>query len=273
MGISSKYQRDYSNVSFDNPRLLKKRENRKLFLARTISIISGVIIIALFYFIFYSSFFRVTTYEVNGLQKIKQENIDNIINNYLNKRRLLIFSHHNFWLLDKNGLKTEINKYYYFEQLEIKRKLPNRLIINISEKQPMINWVSNELCFHVDLSGNAIGYCENDSGLVTIRDLQQKEVKIGSLVASPETLNYIINLHQQATNILKERYKPLYYELNDKLLTAHSDSGPEIRYNLDIAIGEQVGRLDLVCRQKEVKDNYQNLKYIDLRFGEKVFYQ
>lgn len=273
MGISSKYQRDYSKASFDNPRILKKRENRKLFLMRLISIISGVVIIALFYFLFYSVFFKVTSYEISGLQKIKQENIDKIINNYLDKRRLLFFSHHNFWLLDKSGLKDEISKYYYFEQLEIKRKLPNQLIINISEKQPMINWVSNELCFHVDLSGNAIGYCENDSGLVTIRDLEQKEVKISSLVASPDTLNYVIDLHQQATSLLKERYKPLYYELNGKLLTARSDSGPEIRYNLDIEIGEQVNRLDLIWRQKDVKENYQKFKYIDLRFGEKVFYQ
>ncbi|KKQ80499.1 MAG: hypothetical protein UT02_C0007G0010 [Parcubacteria group bacterium GW2011_GWC2_38_7] len=273
MGISSKYQKDYSNASFDNPRLLKKREQRKTYLARLIVVVAGIVFVSLIYLLFYASFFTVRNYEINGLQKIKSENIDNILNNYLNKRKLLIFSRRNYWLIDKTALKAEISKYYYFEQLEIKRKLPNKLIVNLVEKQPMVNWFANDLCFQVDLTGSAIGYCENNSGLLSIRTYKLEEVKIGDQVIGASALQYIINLHNQAIGTLGERYTPLYYELSDKLLTAKSDAGPEVRYNLELEIGEQVGRLGLLTQDKEVKDNYQKLKYIDLRFGDKIFYQ
>lgn len=273
MGISSKYQKDYSNVNFENPRLLKKREKHKLFWLRSTVVIGVCLFVSGVVFVFYSGFFRINEYDVSGLNKIKKENIDTIINNYLDKRRLFIFSHRNYWLVDKNELKAEISKYYYFEKLEIKRKLPNHLMVDVSEKQPMINWVSKELCFHVDLTGAAIGYCENDSGLLTIRDLQARDVNIGALVVGPKALAYIVELHQKATNLLRERYKPLYYELNGNVLEAKSDTGPAVRYNMDLDVGEQVGRLDLISQQKDVRDIYPTLKYIDLRFGEKVFYQ
>jgi len=273
MVVSSKYQKDYSNATFDNPRIIKKRQQRQEFLFRLILIVSSVIFLGLLYLFFYSSYFKIQNIEVNGLQKIKRESIDNIVHNFLTKRRFLLFSGRNFWLMKESALKAEMNKYYYFEKLEIDSRLPNGLVITVVERQPLINWVVNDVCFHIDLTGAAIGYCENDSGLFSIRDLSQKQVTIGQSVITADQLANIIKLHQEVKKRLLDRYNPLFYELNNQLFTAKTDTGPEIRYNLSLGVGEQVGRLDLSLKQKDLADNYLNLKYIDLRFGDKVFYQ
>jgi len=273
MGISSKYQKDYSNATFDNPRLLKKREDRKLLLIKIFLAMGGALSATLLYFLFYSQFFKINSFEISGLKKIKEENISNIINNYLNRRRFIVFSHGNYWLVDKEALRAEIYKYYYLESLEIKRKFPNKLVLTVTEKQPMINWAVKELCFHVDMTGTAIGYCEGDAGMLTVRSVGEAEVSVGKVVINPEELKEIIDLHEQTTKVLKDHFIPLYYELNGRLITCKLDGGPELRFNLDLGIGEQIGRLDILMRSKDVKDNYQKLKYIDLRFGDKVFYQ
>jgi len=273
MSISSKYQRDYSATNFDNPRLLKIKEQRRLFLLRVFVAFGGVMAAGVLYFLFYSSHFRINNYEINGLEKIRPENIENILNNYFDKRKFVIFSRRNYWLVDKTALKKEISRFYYFEKLDVKRKFPNRLIITVVEKQALVNWVSGEVCAHVDMTGSVIGFCENDSGRLTIRDLAQVQIEIGKPVLSVEKLQYIVSLHDQVKAVFKEKFSPLYYELDKNILRGKSDGAPDVLFNLDLGIGEQVGRLDLILRQQDVKDNWSKLKYIDLRFGEKVFYK
>ena len=73
MSISKKYQKDYKNVKFDNPRILRRRENRKKFLIRTILITIAIVFVALVYFILYSPVFEIKDVTVNGLDKIKPE--------------------------------------------------------------------------------------------------------------------------------------------------------------------------------------------------------
>ncbi len=273
MGISTKYQKDYSNTNFDNPRILKRKEERRLLLLKLSVALGGVIVSGLLYFLFYSPYFRINSFEITGLKKIKQENIESILNNYFAKRKYIIFSRKNYWLIDREAIKKEISRFYYFERLDVRRKFPNRLVVDVIEKQPLINWTTKELCFNVDMTGSAIGYCEKEAGLLTVRDLDQKDVEIAQLVIDSEKLMLIIDLHERTKVLLKEKYNPLYYELKDNLITAKSDAAPEIRFNLDLGVGEQVGRLDLIARQPDLRDEFNKLKYIDLRFGDKVYYQ
>lgn len=273
MGISKKYQKDYSKAKFDNPRIMKKKEDRQRRFRRVSVGLVLFLIIGVLYSIFYSPFFSIKNIEINGLNKINSGNFERIVNDYRSDRQWFILSKNNFWIFDKKELAAQIEKFYAFEDLKIKKKLPNRVIVDVVEKQSAINWLIGDFCYHLDTTGIAIEYCENGDGLITIRDVVVSAVSIGEEAVEAGELDYILQLDSQAKNILKDQYKPLFYERNLNELIVKTENGPEIRFNSNLEAGEQVARLDLLLKDQEVKDNYQSLGYIDLRFGEKVFYK
>lgn len=274
MSISKKYQKDYSNSKFDNPRVTQKKERRKNRFKKFIYALIVVAVVGVLYVLFFSPFFKISNIEINGLEKVHRENLDTIINEYQSSsRRFFLFSKTNFWFVDKQDLIARIGDHYAFEELLVKKKFPNKLIINLKEKESAINWMVGNMCYHLDLSGMAIEYCEGGKGLITIRDQVAETVEIGQLVVEAEVLEYIVELDYQARNILKEQYSPLFYEKNKEALIVKMEAGPEIRFNSNIEVGEQVSRLDLLLKEAAVKDSYNSLNYIDLRFGEKVYYK
>lgn len=274
MAISKKYKKDYSNSKFDNPRVAQKKERRKNRFNKFVYALIVVGVVGFLYVLFFSPFFQVKNLEINGLEKVHRENLEVIVNDYQSgSRRFFIFSKTNFWFIDKKDLVNKIEDHYAFEELSVKKRFPNKLVINLKEKAPAINWMVGNMCYHLDLSGMAIEYCENGEGLITIRDQVSESVEIGQSVVEAEVLDYIVTLDGQAKNILKDQYSPLFYEKNQEALIVKMETGPEIRFNCNIEVGEQVSRLDLLLKESSVKDAYESLNYIDLRFGEKVYYK
>jgi len=274
MSISKKYQKDYSNVKFDNPRLVQKKEKRKIRFKKFIISLIVATVVGFLYILFFSPFFSVTKIEINGLDKVHKENLDVIISDYQSSsRRFYMFSKNNFWFFDKHDLISDIKDHYAFEELSVRKRFPSMVIIDLKEKASAINWMVGNMCYHLDLSGMAIEYCENGEGLITIRDQLSASVEIGQLVVDPKVLEYIVELDSQARNILKDQYQPLFYEKSMEALTVKMEVGPEVRFNCNLGAGDQVSRLDLLLKESEFRENYNNLKYIDLRFGEKVYYK
>ncbi len=273
MTISNKYQKDYSSADFKNPRILKKKEARILYLKRFFICVVIFVVLAFVYSLFFSPFFQIKRWQVLGLDKIRQENIDKIVEHNLNKKFFLVFGRDNYWLFSKNILKKDMERYYRFEDLEIKKQWRGSLVIKITEKKPLANWTTGVNCFQLDYAGTAIGYCENSEVAFNLRDLLSRPMEIGQIAIDQGYLEYINGLHYLAINTLKEKYLPLYYELAGNLLTVYQEEGPVLYFNSDLSAEEQVFRLRVVLSDKELSGSYLNLRYVDLRFGEKVYFR
>jgi cell division septal protein FtsQ len=271
--ISSKYQKDFKNMDYKNPRLIRDKEKRQARIKKMVFLLVGVLIVAFLYFIFYSAYFRIETVEVNGLHKIKQENFDKLIDEYRNSRHWFIFSHNNFWLHSKKELTSRIFEHYHFEEFGIKKKWPNKLVIELKEKESAINWLTNNLCYHLDLTGVAVEYCETNNGYLTIKDLKDNDARIGGQVVEKNELEYIVDLYNQSTAITRDKYTLLSFEKTDNLIELKTEQGTVLKFNTNLTVAEQVARLDTLMKNTDLKDNLNNLQYIDLRFGEKVYYK
>lgn len=87
------------------------------------------------YFFFVSKNFFIHDININGLTSIPRTEFDSIIKDYLSSRRFLLFRNSNSLLFSKEGLLTVINKKYVVDKIEVKRKFPWTLNINVEEKQ------------------------------------------------------------------------------------------------------------------------------------------
>ena len=271
--ISSKYQKDFKNTDYKNPRLVRDEQRVKTRLFKFV-VCAGIIGIgAMIYFLFFAPFFVIKNVEINGLNKIRKENIDKIVNDYRAEKSWLFFSRNNFWLFDKNDLTEKIFSHYFFEEFKIKKRLPNKVVITLKEKESAINWLTNNLCYHLDLTGLAIEYCEENNGYLTIKDLSNVVAKVGESAIEANDLQYILKLYEQLTRILAQKLNIAYVEKTNNLLDFVTQEGIVFKMNSNLLVQEQVARLETILNQQEVKENLLKMKYFDLRFGEKIYYQ
>lgn len=271
--ISSKYQKDFKNLDYKNPRIARDKEKIKKRLIKIAVWTAGVAIVALVYFLFFSPFFQIKTIEVNGLNKVKKESLDQIINDYRFSRKWFVLSRDNFWIFNSNDLKNAILEKYFFDDLKIRKRMFSRVIIDLKEKESTVNWFTGDQCFHLDPSGIAIEYCEESGGLLKIMDSANAELAIGQSAIQPEELVNIIAIDDRLSPILKGKLTISNYEKTGNSLAAKTLEGPMIYLNSAIPAAEQAGRLAVLINQSDLKAGLNKVNYIDLRFGEKVFYK
>lgn len=269
--ISEKYHKDYKSFNFENPRLLKARENRKRILKKVIVYFGIIIVLSLIYLLFFSPVFIIKEIEINGLEKIGRANLNKIIDEYRQSRALFVFPRNNLWTFSRTGLKERVYKHYYFDKFDIKKKLFNKIIIALKEKESAINWLTNNLCFHLDLTGTAIEYCETDKGLLTVLDQRNKELQIGDMALEKEELAQLLELNSQLKAL--SQFRQFTLEKENKQVTVNMEEILQIKFDMTNVIGEQVARLKALLDNKDFNSNLKKFKYIDLRFGEKVYYQ
>lgn len=271
--ISSKYQKDFKNNDYKNPRLVRDEQRQRKRISKLVLFVLLVSLVALVYFLFFAPFFTIKDVEINGQNKIKKENIDKIVDEYRFKRDWLVFSRNNFWLFDKADLTEKIFSHYYFEEFKIKKRLPNKIQITLKEKESAINWLANNLCYHLDLTGLAIEYCEENNGYLTIKDLSNNKVEVGDRAIETENLQYVLTLYQQLEKVLEKKLSVAYIEKTNNLLDFVTKEGIVLKLNSNLTSQEQIARLETLLNQPSIKENLLKMKYFDLRFGEKIYYQ
>ncbi len=271
--ISDKYKRDYKGLDYSNPRLAREKENKQKIFRKIIFIVAVFLIVVLIYIVFFSPIFRIKEVGITGLEQIKEENLEQIINEYRKEKILFIFSRNNFWILNKSVLNKKITERYWFERLEIKKKFPDKIEVELKEKNSAINWLTNNLCYHLDLTGLAIEYCEDNKGFLTVKDMKNQPLEIGKTGVAKAELDYLISLDQQLKLLAKDSFKIFYYEKQDNMLTVKTEEPLILLLNTNLTVEEQLSRLGIIMDQADVKGSLGKLNYIDLRFGEKVYYK
>jgi cell division protein FtsQ len=271
--IKEKYHKDFKNLEYKNPRLEKDRVKRKNRLRKIIYIASGILIVVFLYLIFFHSFFQIKQVKVEGLERVKYENLIEIVDEYRNGHALLIFSRNNFWIMNSSNLKGRIEKAYRFETLEIKKKLPNKLIIQIGEKEPEVIWQTNNLCFNLDDTALAIQYCEDKQDLMIVRDVQNGSLEVGERPLSEEELSYLRELNEKVWQFFVDKFVPTNFEIDVNSLRMNTNENFYILFNTNLSIDAQLTRLQYLLKDEALKQRFDQIQYFDLRFDEKVFYR
>ncbi|MAF13309.1 MAG: hypothetical protein CMI53_00240 [Parcubacteria group bacterium] len=284
-------KRDYQKKNFRNPFFPKKEkvEKTKRFKYRRLFLI--ILIIIGSYLLNSSSLLQLENITVKGNSSISQHDILQIVDMQTAKRRFLFFSQNNLLFLKKSTLKNLLEDSLSFDNVSINKNYPDSLEIVIAEKIANLVWVSSDKRYFIGLDGVVLKEAtENDliiqpgEGETTlirpesssgkypiIHHHLNKEVVIGQNVLSAKQVEFIVEL----TNEIKDRanFKILNYITNDhpQEIILITETGWEARFRLDRSANEQTTLLLNILREK-VK-NPSELEYIDLRFGEKVFFK
>ena len=248
---------------------------RKKFKARRRSIFKSriflfflLILIFLSFFIyicFFHSFFNIKRIEILGSEKGR---IEEIVQEEINKK-ILFLRAENIFLFNTEAVRKKIkNSFFEINSVSLKRKLPNSIEIIIEERISVANICIPD-CYSLDKKGIIFEKAE-EIKKPEIEILNLTEVGLGEKVIEEEKLKEIILIRESAKEII-----PL-----DKIIisdtskiTAKTIEGWEIYFDSYGNIKNQSFNLNIVLNEKIPLEKRKDLEYIDLRFGDRVYFR
>ena len=224
----------------------------------------------LVYLLIFSQVFQVKEIDISGNLIISNEQLLKIIEP--NIRKQIIWETKSIFLIDLNKIKQEILKRFpEIENIELKRRLPELLISEVKERQVFasIRLPSGKI-FSVDKYGIVFEERQRQNDLL-IDFSNEKEFAFGENVIEAEKLKAIFEIKELLQKRFDIETEGLLF-LGDRLNVATSQ-GFKIYFGFTADVEDQIFNLEMLGKEQLKAEDLQNLEYIDLRFGDKVFYK
>jgi len=246
--------------------------------------IGGIlIVICSLFLILLAGFFllpilKIKVIEITGNKEIRAEEIRNILN------------YKNIFLASKERIKSDlIKKFPLIAELEIKINLFKRKIeINLKEreefgivcqaekiKQENVEIDQTKNCFYIDKKGVLFEEALQTSGslIILIKDYSGRDYRIGEKIFEENIINFIVEVKEflaSETNVKVIDFDILSFPPDNlKVITGENWY---ILFNLQKEARNQLLALKAVLEEK-IKDNRNELQYIDLRIENRVYYK
>ncbi|OQX71209.1 hypothetical protein B6D52_02360 [Candidatus Parcubacteria bacterium 4484_255] len=232
---------------------------------------------SLIYIVFFSSVFRIKNIKINktiSYNLISDKEIESSLQNFINQ------SHNNLIFFKCADWRRKMSDDSRLESLNIKKKWPNSVEINVQETQPLaiLEILGDSQHYYLNKRGGVIkaplvvapSQAKNSLSPI-FYDKSQTNVK-SKLYANflKKLLAFVQNgiLPQNGVYIQKVNFNNIGDIFDAQIVTKE---GWQIFINSETNLEKQLVNL-LQILEEEIEDR-SNLEYIDLRFGAKMFYK
>lgn len=209
---------------------------------------------------------------------------------YMSDSYLLMFPKNNSFIYPQNSLKKHLaEKFKRIETIQVSLEGLNTLVVEISERKPVAIWCRegfvsttsevslNEKCYFIDLFSTIFAEAPNFSGDAYFKyyGLVEKENPIGEKFIASSTefteINTFIDL------VKKLNIKPLYLKgTGENEYSLALFGGGEIYFDVKKSLSLAYSNLETLLKTPELSVGnvgYLPVQYIDLRYGNKLFYK
>lgn len=152
--------RDYSKRRYGNPLFRQNtrarsgssvdiRRVKRIALAVLAVVVAGVLV----WYLIWSGTFGITSVEVSGASSDTESVIRGLMDERMRMRRAFVFPQSSVFMFDTEAARNDVEGRFYFETLDIRKKLPGSLVIEVSEKSPVATYLSGSRFMAVDSDG------------------------------------------------------------------------------------------------------------------------
>jgi cell division septal protein FtsQ len=250
----------------------KKNKNpvykKRIFWIFILISVSTTILIAIFLF---NSFYQLEEISIKGAKLTSEDSLrskierSSVIELPFLKSKSLVF-------LSTQLLETKIKSSLpHLEEISIEKIFPNKLEIDLKERRADFIWCAeNDDCFEVDLSGIAFQGVDQVKDKIVVIDNLKLDFSLGDKVTSEERIKFINKAIFELVDAFDFKTKKIYIR-EERSLFLETENDFQIRFDFRSNLDNQIKRLDLLL-EKEIKE-VNNLDYIELRYGNQVFYK
>jgi cell division protein FtsQ len=268
-------KKDYQKKQLNNPYFKKKasKKRKKQFLF-SFFLLSFVII--LFYLLFYSSLFVIKNINIIGNQRIEDYLIEDLVWQISQEEKIFNIKGDNLWLFSKNKLKDEMYLRLDLANITIKKRLFNKLIINVSEREAVFILKNENNYQFRDITACPINSLEvsdydlNNNPILEKDHISESEFN-GCLNLYDNYINDLIKLNDLVNSSYNFSISKFVLNSERYNLTVILDEGPRVYFSRREDFRKQLEKLRLICQEHELESQLTSINYIDVRYGDKAF--
>jgi hypothetical protein len=230
--------------------------------------------------------------QISGNKVIESQSIEKIVKENLSGHYLWFFPKTNFLLYPKKNIQNKLaDQFKRLSEISIKLDNIKTLEINVTEREAKYTWCgaiipelnnNEQKCYFIDSDGYIFDEAPYFSGNVYFRfygnDGFDAENPSGTYFLKDKFIE--ITAFEDALEKLELNPMAFYLDKDgeaDILLSSESANGPKIIFKIDSDYQKMAENLQAAISteplQTKLKSNFSSLLYIDLRFGNKVYYK
>lgn len=194
INVSEKLYDDEQIMGYESPKEKekKKKKRRKIFKTIKILMIIFIVLGGIAYFLL-SPIFNITEINVNGNEKISGEEILSL--SQLKKDE-------NIFKMNKQEIRDKIKQNAYIDTVEIKRALPDTVIISVTERIPTYQINVSNMYMLINNQGYMLEMTEMDESMPVIVGIStsEEDIKVGNrlCVEDLEKLGDVLKIVESA---------------------------------------------------------------------------
>ncbi len=266
----------------NNPYLANKKKKKVKIPLRYKLYTLAFIIIALpvGWFFLGCQIWNIDNIDIQGLTRTPEQEIRSIITDQTQEKKMLPVSQKNLIILDNDELKNKLNSTYRFEKIDIKKVWPNKLLLTIQEKPYTYIWQEADRYYYADEDNYILKEIEasnlkENNKYPIILNKNKNKITGDKVNAENQYIQTVLTIN----NELKKRTTDFTFAIDKFIITKEINTlkltltqGPEIYFDINGSIEEQLNNLkDL--KQTKLKNNFKDKEYIDLRYGNRIYYK
>lgn len=247
--------------------------------------------LTLFYFIFLSGKFSIKEITIIGNSRVEYAEIEKIVNNQINSGSTLskIFSTNVIFTSKKAINESILKQNLYVRDVKVSKKAPNKLVVEIIERAPIMLWETGGKTYLIDQDGIVLdektavtpilepanAELEPEifqSSLPRVIDEKNIPVEIGKVALNAKFIAFVVSLNDQFSTKTELTISNFTVSESTFDLRAHTDTGLVVIFDTTRKPDTQVDNV------KRAIDHANNAKkkineYVDVRISGKIFYR
>ncbi|HTK60531.1 MAG TPA: FtsQ-type POTRA domain-containing protein [Candidatus Baltobacteraceae bacterium] len=290
-------RRDYSRKSYSNPLFHSRSRGPSRWRGRLTALAILGALGGWIWFVGFSPTFRVDTIEIRGNESIPEWEIRDAVTDALKERRWLVMPQTSLLIASEDGIKAALEDRYVLESLTVTKRPPRTLVIELKERvSAVLLQMPDGRQGLVDLQGAVTRVYKAEEALEVSKKLGPS---LGEKADAPKTRYPVLfddrdeklELREEALHpnvvqaaielpgLFEERFgRAPYFEetridgKDAQTIRLRTSEGWSIYLDAAQDLRGQLLNAEVVLRTK-VGAQRPQLDYIDVRFGEKVFFK
>mgnify|MGYP001576242826 CR=1 FL=1 len=277
----------YNKKSHITHSRLHSRRRRRFLGKIFIFLISVAIILFSISFISSLSLFSIHNINIIGVNDDLAESLRSNIDEQLQGKYWHLFARKNFLIFPRTEIEKGIRgKFVQIEDVSISLSDTHTLSVNISERKPYALWCGDKVlavisdknkCFYLDKNGLIFGETasSSDDYLVFFGEIDKKENPIGGHLSN-QAIIYGLDFFVESLRSLSMKPVSVFFAGNGEIDVV-LEKGPKLILSEILPFDTALDNLQYIMRDSTIgwKNNSisSSVSYIDLRFGNKVFFR
>ncbi len=264
-----------ARVELPESRLRIKRRRRRIRIA-IVSVAGAILIIAMLVGLTYLPFLQIKRIEVSGNKTLSSSTIIAYVQQRLDDKYAYVLPKTNIFLYPKHALNKElIEKYPVLASADVHAVDFSAIAVALVEREPRALWCEGGSCLFMDQNGVAYAYAPTFSepiyvsyfGAISEGKLPKHYLAPGQFASLSALVDAI------AQKLPGERITSVSVDAQNDVRVRFT-SGVMLMFTLKDQGGDVFERLSLALGSDPiVSHQLSDFEYIDLRFGDKLYYK